>query len=205
VAKRSRSSEAGARGGRPPRGDPGAPSARLFLALEPRDADRAALAAWRDRAIAGREDLRPVAADHLHLTLVFLGRRPEEEIPRVAAVAFAAVEGARAVMLEPVAVTGVPPRAPRLFALDLADPGGHATALQAAVAGALENGGLHTPEKRPWWPHVTLARVRRGARAGPLEVAPPEAPISAVAVTLYRSVLSPSGARYLPEARHVLP
>ena len=58
----------------------------------------------------------------------------------------------------------MPPRRPRLFALDLADEGGRAAALQAAVAGALERAGVYEPERRPFWPHVTLARVKRGER-----------------------------------------
>ena len=184
---------------------PGSPRARLFLALEPAEDDRAALARWRDDAVAGRDDLRPVPAESLHLTLVFLGYRPEEEIPRIAEVAFEALGDARATTLQPRALKPIPPRSPRLFALDLADPGGAAAALQGAAAAALERERFHTREKRAWWPHVTLARVKRGARARPLAAEPPAAPLRVTAVTLYRSLLSPRGASYSPEARHVLP
>jgi 2'-5' RNA ligase len=184
---------------------PGSPRARLFLALEPAAADREALARWRDEAVAGRDDLRPVAAESLHLTLVFLGYRPEKEIPRIAEAAFEAIGEASAVTLEPRAVKPIPPRSPRLFALDLADPGERARSIQAAAADALERARLYSPEKRPWWPHVTIARVKRHARAAPLEAAPPAGPIRADTVTLYRSVLRPQGAIYTPEARHLLP
>jgi 2'-5' RNA ligase len=180
---------------------PGSPRARLFLALEPADADRAALAAWRDDLVAGREDLRPVPAESLHLTLVFLGYRPEKEIERIAACALAPIEDARAVDLAPLGLKPVPPRAPRLFALDLDDSGGGAARIHAATAGALARGGYYRPEKRAWWPHVTLARVKRGARAAPLEAAPPPGPVRGAAVTLYRSLLRPQGARYEPLAR----
>ena len=61
--------------------------------------------------------------------------------------------------------------------------------------------GFHRPEKRPFWPHVTLARVKRGERARPLEAAPPPEPLVAREVTLYRSLLSPRGARYEALAR----
>ena len=44
-------------------GRPGSPRARLFLALEPREEDRAELADWRDRLVAGRDDLRPSPAE----------------------------------------------------------------------------------------------------------------------------------------------
>jgi 2'-5' RNA ligase len=63
---------------------------------------------------------------------------------------------------------------------------------------------MHRPEKRPWWPHITLARVKRNARAEPLEAAPPGGPIRAGAVTLYRSTLRPQGALYTPEATQTL-
>jgi RNA 2',3'-cyclic 3'-phosphodiesterase len=180
---------------------PGSPRARLFLALEPAEDDRAALAAWRDELVAGREDLRPTAAGSLHLTLVFLGYRPEKEIERIAACAFEAIGAAPATDLKPVAVKAMPPRRPRLFALDLADPGGHAARVQAAASDALARERFYAPEKRPWWPHITLARVKRSARAGPLDAAPPDGPIRATTVTLYRSLLSPQGARYEPLAR----
>src|SRR5436190_2165582 len=68
VARNSRSE-------RRPSSRPGSPRVRLFLALEPREEDRLALAEWRDRLVAGRDDLRPSAAETLHLTLVFLGGR----------------------------------------------------------------------------------------------------------------------------------
>ncbi|HEX8743087.1 MAG TPA: RNA 2',3'-cyclic phosphodiesterase [Thermoleophilaceae bacterium] len=205
MAKRSRSREGAAARTGGGRARPGSPRARLFLALEPVEADRARLAAWRDAALAGREDLRPVAAGSLHLTLVFLGYRPEKEIPRIAQVAFEAIAGAAAVDLEPREVRAVPPRSPRLFALDLADPGGRAAAIQEAAAKALERERLHEREKRAWWPHLTIARVKRGARASPLAVAAPEGPLRADTITLYRSQLRPQGALYTPEARHRLP
>ena len=186
------------------RSEPGPPRARLFLALDPSEDDRATLARWRDGAVAGREDLRPVPAESLHLTLVFLGYRPEGTVPRIAEVALEAIGGAQAVMLEPRAVKPIPPRSPRLFALDLIDPGGAAAAIQAAAAKALERERFHEPEKRAWWPHVTIARVKKGARAAPLDTPLPEGPLRADAVTLYRSLLHPHGARYEVQARRRL-
>ena len=209
MAKSSRSSGSGgerpARGAAPrargDRGRPGSPRARLFLALEPAAADRERLAAWRDALVAGRDDLRPVAAESLHLTLVFLGYRPEKEIDAIARGSFDAIGAAAAVDLDPLAVKPVPPRAPRLFALDLADPDGRAAAIQSAAEAALARDRFHTPEKRAWWPHVTLARVKRHARAAPLEADPPAGPLHADTVTLYRSLLRPQGALYEPLAR----
>jgi len=184
-------------------GRPGSPRARLFLALEPPEADRASLAAWRDDLVGGRDDLRPSAAETLHLTLVFLGYRPEKEIAAIARAALAAVAGCEAATLHATGVVPVPRRgAPRLFALDLEDEGGRAAAIQSAASDALATARFYRPEKRPWWPHLTLARVKRGRRAEPLEPrAPAPSPIRATQVTLYRSTLRPQGAQYDPLER----
>ena len=156
---------------------------------------------WRDAQVAGREELRPVAADSLHLTLAFLGYLPEREIDRVAEVALAPAAGRRAPTLVPLGAVGVPRSRPRLIALDLEDTGGGATALQSAVSERLVRARLYRPEKRPFWPHITLARVKRGARARPLEPGPvPTAKLEAIRLTLYRSTLRPQGALYEPLA-----
>jgi 2'-5' RNA ligase len=79
--------------------------------------------------------------------------------------------------------------------------------VQGAVSVALEAGGWYRPEKRPFWPHVTLARVKRGERrVSPLpgDPAPPGAPFEARELTLYRSTLRPQGALYEPLARATL-
>ena len=111
-------------------------------------------------------------------------------------------------LLTPAGVRSLPPRNPRLFALDLEDEGGRASALQAAASAALEAGGWYRPEKRPFWPHLTLARVKRGERrVAPLPDAPqpPSEPFEAPVVTLYRSTLRPQGALYEPLARTLEP
>lgn len=174
----------------------------MFVALDPPEAACADLAAWRDRLVAGRPELRPVAPQALHVTLAFLGWQNEAEAEAIAAASFAAVGGLSAPLLSPGSVEAVPPRRPRLFALDLEDEGGRCAALQAAVAEALEGGGFYEPEQRPFWPHITLARVKRGARADPPEAqGPPAEPFAAEQLTLYRSTLRPQGALYEPLAR----
>ena len=111
--------------------------------------------------------------------------------------ASAAAARATAPVLMPLGVTGVPRRRPRLFALELKDERGRAAALQLAVADALGRAGLYAPEGRPFWPHVTIARVRRGKRASAPDAPPPSAePFAATSMTLYRSELSRRGARY---------
>jgi RNA 2',3'-cyclic 3'-phosphodiesterase len=123
----------------------------------------------------------------LHVTLLFLG----EASPEVWSVAASAVSGMRTPRFAVKGVVGVPRRRPRLFALDLEDAGRRGAAIQTAVAEAL---GIEL--ERPFWPHVTLVRVRKGRR--PEAPRPPAdiAPFAPTALTLYRSHPGPRGSRY---------
>jgi 2'-5' RNA ligase len=173
-------------------------SARLFVALDLPVEARSALVEWREGAVGSRADLRLVSPDALHVTLAFIGHRPVADVEAIGAAVVGAVDGLAAALLRPLAVAPLPPRRPRLFALDLHDEGERAGAVQAAVSDALAGGGWYEPEKRPFWPHVTFARVRRGERAGPIESQPPGEEFVADTVTLYRSRPSRRGASYEP-------
>jgi RNA 2',3'-cyclic 3'-phosphodiesterase len=187
------------------------PRARLFVALDLPERVRAGVEAWGAKALADPA-LRRVAPGSLHVTLVFLGHRPCEEVEAIAAAMEASAGPAPTVeLLDPV------PRPARdrarLFALPARSAG--AEALQADLQAALVEARLYEPEKRPFWPHVTLARVRpegRGSRRPrPVARALPSLPGSltrpfrGVRMTLYRSELQPQGARYVPLAQVKLP
>jgi RNA 2',3'-cyclic 3'-phosphodiesterase len=182
------------------------PRARLFVALDLPDEVREGIVAWQ-RSELGDPALRPVKPESLHMTLVFLGYHPEKEIDRIAEAALVDAT-APEIRLEPYSV-GVPRgKRPRLFALDAPSEG--AVELQSRVERGLVEGRFYEPEKRPFWPHLTVARVKpekRGGRKPALvERAPgplPEQlfrPFSALRLTLYRSHLRPQGAEYIPLA-----
>jgi 2'-5' RNA ligase len=165
---------------------------RLFLALDLPGEARAAMpvppAPWR-----------PVVPEALHVTLVFLGSLPAAE-PVLSALpdALPAVGELR---------TGrsrlLPPRRPRVLAVELEDPSGACRALQALVASAVAQAGLWEPERRRWLPHVTVGRAR-----GPVDrVAPVPEPAPVAfrprTVTLYESRLGRgAGGRSLYEVVH---
>jgi 2'-5' RNA ligase len=95
-----------------------------------------------------------------------------------------------------------------VLTVELADPSGTLAALQAAVSVALVDALGIVPERRRFLPHVTVARVRRGAvpRRGGLPDVPwePGRPFPGEAVTLFRSHLNrtpPTPARYEPLLR----
>jgi RNA 2',3'-cyclic 3'-phosphodiesterase len=187
------------------------PRARLFVALDLPDEVREGIVAWGREALADPA-LRPVAPESLHITLAFLGYQPEKEIEQIAEVV--GESAAPAPWLELRGPEQRPPRGrARLFALPALSPG--TEALQAGLEQRLVNEGFYKPEKRPFWPHVTVARVRpeaRGSRRPAVVSEPPgllpeglEKPRIAVRMTLYRSVLQPTGARYVPLAQVELP
>jgi 2'-5' RNA ligase len=187
------------------------PRARLFVALDLPDEVREGIAVWGGRALADPA-LRPVAPESLHITLAFLGYRPEKEIEQIAEVVRESAGPAPWVeLLDPVQR---PPRGrARLFALPVLSPG--AESLQAGLERKLVEGGFYEPEKRPFWPHVTVARVRPEARGSrrPAVVSDPLGKLPeglseaflGVRLALYRSDLQPTGARYVPLAQVELP
>ena len=184
------------------------PRARLFVALDVPDRVRGGLEAWQARALTDPA-LRPVRPEALHVTLCFLGYHPERAIESIASVVTGVEPRPVEVRFEADPVPA-PPRRPRLFAA-----GGRsraASALQAELSERLAAERFYRPEKREFWTHVTVARVRsergsraRGGRGKPMRVeSPPEAlpaeltePFEAPRLALYRSYLRPSGAEYV--------
>jgi 2'-5' RNA ligase len=178
------------------------PRARLFVALDLPEAIREGIVEW------GREELadpalRAVPRESLHITLAFLGYLPEREIESLTEIVGAIEAEAPSIALgDPVAKPSS--RRPRLYALP-ADSAA-TVALQAELEEKLVAQRLYKPEKRPFWPHVTVARVKpegRGSKRPRRVQAPPKilppgllSPARCVRLTLYRSELQPRGAHY---------
>jgi len=171
---------------------------RLFVALELPEAARAALAAFR-AAAADPDVWRPLPDEALHLTLAFLGHRPQSDVERIGEVLHAAPAHAPRLALGPA--LALPPRRPRVLTAEIEDPDGSLRALQAAVSRDLAARSLYAPEARAYRPHATVARLRPDARAGRTSLPDPE-PLAfrGEALTLFRSQLRREGARYEPLA-----
>jgi 2'-5' RNA ligase len=175
---------------------------RLFVAAELPDDVAEALRDWTPSDPA----LRPVAREALHLTLAFLGERSEDDAARAAAAL--QVLGRPVTALSAGEAIWLPPRRPRVLAVEVHDGDGALHALQADVVAALVEAVAFEPEARPYRAHVTVARVRSGERAPRLDLPPASdvvrAPFAATALTLFRSRLSPRGARYEAVSRVAL-
>jgi 2'-5' RNA ligase len=180
---------------------------RLFVALDLPEGVRGGLAAW------GREELvdpalRPTRPESLHLTLVFLGNRGPAEVEEVAAVVARNAAPAPLLKLEdPIQL----PRRGRASVFALPAPSPATSDLRRALVERLVAAGLYEPERRDFWPHVTVARVRpegRGSRRPAAVTRRPgdlpeglKKPFLGVRLTLYRSELQSGGSRYAPLAQ----
>ena len=172
------------------------PSRRLFVACDLPPEAQKAVAAWQDRELAPRDELRVNRS--LHVTLCFLGAVAERRVDDVCA--------ALAALQLPALPSGLgaalflPERgARRVVALVLDDPEGALTATQRSVSQALYRLGVYTPEKRPYLPHLTVARFRRPGQPFPLENVT-ISPFGLPSVILYASVLARGGAVHTPLA-----
>jgi 2'-5' RNA ligase len=169
---------------------------RLFVALELPEDVVGTLVRWA-RA-ADRPGLRLLPPEALHATLAFLGSRPDEEVEAIGDAVAACAAPVPDLRLDRPAWLG---RGSAL-SLDLVDGAGACAALQRRVSDALVALGVFAPEARAFRPHVTVARVRRGATVSRRLPDPPSGePFAGRAVTLYQSLLSPHGARYRPLVR----
>lgn len=172
---------------------------RLFVACELPPPLAATLAAWAADATGRDPALRLLAIDQLHLTLAFLGATPPEDVDVIDDVLVGALRDEpwpSALRLgQPIWLA---PRSPHVLAVEIADEDGALGALQSRVVGGLREAIGFEPDRRPFLPHVTVARVRRGRtpRDYDLDPAPPAEAFAASSVALIRSHLGPGGAEY---------
>ena len=162
---------------------------RLFCGLRLPEATVAALSDWQLEQLRG---VRVVPPENLHVTLCFLGSRPPSDVPAIAGeLAAAAAEAG------PVRLRSARYRETGSVAMIVCDDvGGRGAALAADLGGRLEQLGVYRPERRPWLPHVTVARFRERPRLGP--PLPELGEFSPSDAAVYVSRLRPGGALYEP-------
>jgi len=169
---------------------------RLFVACDlPQDVERAVVA-WQHKRLDSHEEVRVAPA--LHLTLAFLGDVDAARVPDVERV-LKGISWTRAEcrLKEPLFLPEHGQR--RVVALELDDPSGELRRVQAEVSAGLAAEGLHEPEKRPWLPHVTVARFRHPGHPFSLQNVNIGA-FGVVRMVLYSSHLERAGAVHTPVA-----
>ncbi len=142
------------------------------------------------------------APETIHLTLKFLGNVPDGRLPTVYAAVDRACRPEAPLTVEIVGLGCFPnPRRPSIVWAGLQDPSGRLAGLAERIDRELAHEGF-ARETRPFHPHLTIGRVRRGARreeAAALGETIAQWPAEALAevpvggVTVFGSTLTPSG------------
>jgi 2'-5' RNA ligase len=142
-------------------------------------------------------------AELLHLTVSFLGSRPVEQIEPLGAL----VEGCAQPPMGDASIGApvwLPTRRPNVLAVEVHDDSGALARLHETVHADLDAAGLASAppprgqrHRHAFRPHVTVARLRQGAAPADRVLAPtPQRTFTPPRLVLYRSWLSPDGARY---------
>jgi len=149
--------------------------------------------------------VRWVRAEGIHLTLKFLGDIPTEKLPDIKRALTAVARHAPACTFTVGELGCFPnPHRPRVVWVGVQEPTGRLAALQDAIEEVMAPLG-YPPEGRGFTPHLTLGRVRRGARRDEVSqvgevvagtTVESLAEISGDHFALIRSVLKPTGAEY---------
>ncbi len=161
------------------------PSLRLFYALWPDATTRSALQRLQDELpLTGRR----VPADNLHITLAFLGERPQAQLPALEHILKTLPRPGMPLLLNELGYF----RKSRIAWVGMKNVPEALTALQSELVQALNHDGIAYQAPGKFVPHVTLARS-----ATPL----PELVFSPIRwedmqLVLVRSILVPGGSRY---------
>ncbi len=137
---------------------------------------------------AGLREPRPVPAEKVHLTLLFLGDRGVRELDAVSESVARSVAGLTAPRLRALSVEPLP----NLLAAIL-EPNPTVSQVHTRLAQRL----ARRPERRPYLPHMTLVRGRAAAARKDFRVPLDPAPeFDAPEIRLVESILHPSGAEH---------
>ena len=187
---------------------------RTFVALPLSASGHERLGALQQKLIRILPDghIRWVPPDNIHLTLFFLGDVSESRIPAIREALAVVARNVLPLTFEVGGLGAFPnTHRPRVIWVGLEESTGRLALLHKAVNEALAEVGFE-PDRRPFHPHLTLGRIRRGTDAGVVRrigegVA--ETEVGAVTaeqveqMVLFRSDLGPSGAVYT--ALHAFP
>lgn len=172
---------------------------RLFVAAQIPEGLRARLADELADLKASFRNARWVAPENQHLTLKFLGWAPSDRADAITSAC-----GVVAASHEPAPLSltdlGAFPSTGRVRVLWIGvdDPSGLLTRVAGDLDAAFEPLGFPS-EARPYSAHLTLARFKLPVplKGGfPERRAPDHAPFQVSSIELFRSHLSPKGARY---------
>lgn len=175
---------------------------RCFVAIELDDANRDMLARYIREDLPHTRDVRWCTPDQLHLSLKFLGQFEDQQL---AAVQDIVMHGSAEIDAFTLRLSGLgafpTPRNPRVLWCGAEDAGGACQRWLNIGDPRFSELGF-AAETRAYHPHITLGRSKappgERALAAVLHQAqrPGGTPIAVRSVTLFESVLKPTGAEY---------
>ncbi len=180
---------------------------RLFVAIDLDEAARAAIGDEQKRLMrrAGHDkSIRWVRPEQMHVTLVFIGHVDESRGAAIVAVMSDPIDAAPFAMVFGRLGVFPPHGAPTVLWLAVGEGERQAVDVQRRVAERLERVGV-TRERRPFHPHLTLARWR-ASRPADRRIVDEDtgsvvAAVKVPSVTLYESRVSSAGSTYTVLAR----
>ena len=166
----------------------------MFTGLPLPEAARESIGRWLGPWRGRFADLKWVDDDLLHVSLHFFGELERDQVAVLA-------DDLRAVAAAPIPATlgaaGWLGRPPRVIVMHLTRGVDMVTALQGIYARRIRRLG-HRTESRPYVPHVTLARVRRGVAQLAWLQQCPEVSFAFGRLVLFESVPGKRGPQYVP-------
>ena len=164
---------------------------RLFIGLRLPESVLDALVAWQEMAFPPSDGYRVLPRESLHVTLAFLGHRPPGELDAIAGALGEAAAGAEIPSLAPSRYR----ETRSVGMLVLSDEDDRAARFAGDLHRRLEKLGVYELEKRPWLPHLTVLRFRRGRPRLSPDI-PGLGVVSPSEAAVYHSVLRRGGAQY---------
>lgn len=138
---------------------------RCFVAIELPDFIRSRLADLQTRLQTLDRAVRWAPAEHIHLTLKFLGETPDPQVPEVCSVIQAVARTLPPIRLTVRGAGCFPPSGPaRILWAGIQGPPEELAACHRACEQALAELGF-APENRAFRPHLTIGRSRDRAGA----------------------------------------
>ena len=143
--------------------------------------------------------LRWVSADNIHLTLFFLGHQHEKDIRALIGGLNEQLQGSPSFQLNIESVSPFPNKRPHVIAANLS-ASEKLGRLHSSIVDVLARQGFE-PERRPFSPHITLARSKNPpkARSALKQLEPMDIdqnmPVDKIIV--YKSLLESSGAQHI--------
>ena len=180
---------------------------RVFVAVDLSQEARKELARSLDRLAAKRWPARWEPVEKLHLTLSFLGWVKEDKLEAILGCVENGVQTISPFTIR-LGKLGVFPNTlqPRIVWLGIKGDQPALVRLRRLVAENLITAGF-SDEKRPWNPHLTIGRMKKessfrskkelGRQLQKLELSEFEASTLVDRIVIYRSILKPSGSKYV--------